>query len=99
MSPRLRVKGGGVPIPTTGEKLSTLPTLWSEPIFCCWQGHHSHHHGAAYNLGGHYPHYYPPPAPPTGPPSAPPPQTTPTDKNNPGLYPTLPVGYPLLHPR
>jgi hypothetical protein len=23
---------GGVPIPTTGEKLSTLPTLWYEPV-------------------------------------------------------------------
>ncbi len=25
---RLRLKGWGVPIPTTGETLSTLPTLW-----------------------------------------------------------------------
>jgi hypothetical protein len=25
---RLRVRGWGSPIPTTGEKLSTLPTLW-----------------------------------------------------------------------
>ncbi len=30
---RLLLKGGGgVPIPTTGETLSTLPTLWYEPI-------------------------------------------------------------------
>jgi len=43
---------------------------------------------ASYNLG-HYPQYYPPHNPPAGP-SAPP-QTTPTDKNNPHLYPTLPA--------
>jgi hypothetical protein len=31
---RLRVRGWGVPIPTIGEKLSTLPTLWAVPICC-----------------------------------------------------------------
>jgi len=41
-----------------------------------------------YNLG-QYPQYYPPQNPQQGP-SAPP-QVTPTDKNNPHLYPTLPV--------
>jgi len=40
----------------------------------------------SYNLG-HYPQYYPPHNPG---PSAPP-QTTPSDKNNPHLYPTLPA--------
>jgi len=43
----------------------------------------------SYNLGGHYPQYYPPHNQNAGP-SAPP-QTTPTDKNNPHLYPTLPA--------
>jgi len=41
-----------------------------------------------YNLG-QYPQYYPPQNPQQGP-SAPP-QVTPTDKNNPHLYPTLPA--------
>lgn len=46
----------------------------------------------SYNLG-HYPQYYPPHHPPQQPPAGPsaPPQTTPTDKNNPNLYPTLPA--------
>jgi len=42
----------------------------------------------SYNLG-QYPQYYPH-YPPTSHPTAPP-QTTPQDKNNPSLYPTLPV--------
>jgi hypothetical protein len=46
--------------------------------------------GTSYNLG-QYPQYYPPHAhSAAGGPSAPP-QTTPTEKNNPNLYPTLPA--------
>jgi len=46
----------------------------------------------SYNLG-HYPQYYPPHHPSSQPVVGPtaPPQTTPTDKNNPHLYPTLPA--------
>lgn len=74
--------------------LNRLPTCQEEEIRDTesvqpLMAHESQGGHAAYNLGGHYPHYYPPPAAPSGP-SAPP-QTTPTDKNNPNLYPTLPA--------